>query len=126
MTRVDRPWFSNWLAGLTIGAACGFLFGIWPTLGGVIALAFLAGVLLTRRRTAPMGGLLVGLPVVWLLLIGNANLACQRFREVPGQGCEAPDVTGWFLVAIGLSVVGVALTLMAVRTARRPSGVRGR
>jgi uncharacterized membrane protein YidH (DUF202 family) len=113
-----RPWFTDWLAGLTTGAGSGFLFAIWPTLGAGIALAFVAGVALTRRRRAPVGGFLVGLPGVWLLLIGNATLACQRFNEVPGQGCEYPDVTGWVIVAIGLLILGMTLTLAAVRAGR--------
>jgi hypothetical protein len=94
------------------------LFALAPTLGAGVALVFLAGVALTKRRSAPLAGLLVGLPGPWLLLIGNATLACQRFNEVPSQGCEAPDITTWVVVAIGLLGAGILLTLAATRKPR--------
>ena len=117
-TTTIRSRFSDWLAGLTVGGCAGLLFGVWPTLGAVIVIAFLVGVARTKRRSPPMGGVLIGLPTVWLVLVGNANLACERFNAVPGQGCVAPDLTGWFIVAAAILVAGVMLTGAAVR---RPS-----
>jgi hypothetical protein len=114
-TTTIRSRFSEWLAGLTVGGCAGLLFGVWPTLGAVIVIAFLAGVVRTKRRSPPTGGLLIGLPIAWLVLVGNANLACERFNAVPGQGCIAPDLTGWIIVAVAILVAGVMLTGAAAR-----------
>ena len=111
--------FSNWLAGLTVGAAGGFMLGIWPSLGAIVVAAFLGGVVRTTARAAAMGGLLIGLPSLWLALVGQATLTCQQFNSVPGQGCVAPDLRGWTLVTVCLLVVGVILTASAVRAPRR-------
>lgn len=98
---------SGWLAGLTVGAAAGLLFGVWPTFGIGIAGAFAAGALWTRQP-AGLSGLLVGLPATWLLAVAGAMVSCARFDAGAGQECRPPDVTGWVIVAVGLLVAGLA------------------
>jgi hypothetical protein len=103
----------DWLAGLVVGAVAGFWFAEFPTLGMVIAVAFAVPAVLSRARLAALGGLLVGLPGTWLLVIGQATLRCAEFDAQPGQECVMADVGGWIAVAFALLVVGVGLSVAA-------------
>jgi hypothetical protein len=107
LTPISRGRSSDWLAGLTVGGASGFLLVILPTLGAVVVLTFLVLVARARGRAAPLGGLLIALPVVWLLLIGRATLACDL--------CDVSDLTGWIIVAVSMLALGVALSITAAR-----------
>jgi hypothetical protein len=97
---------SDWLAGLTVGAAAGLLVAISPVFGIALALAFVVGAARTRSG-AGVAGILVGLPAIWLIAVGVATLACQRFDAGAGQECRAPDLTAWALIALGLLVAGL-------------------
>ena len=105
----------SWLAGLVVGVAAGFLFAEWPTLGAVIAVAFVVPATFSRARLAALGGLLVGIPATWLTVIGLASAQCAEFDAGPGQECVMADVGPWVGVAVGLLIVGAASSLAAAR-----------
>ena len=106
---------SSFLAGLAVGAASGLLLGVWPTLGLLIAVAFAVPAAISRGRLAALGGLLVGLPSVWLAVIGLATARCAEFDAQPGQECVTADVGPWAAVAIGVLLVGAVCSLAAAR-----------
>lgn len=106
---------SGWLAGMTVGAASGFLSLELPTAGWLIAAAFLVGSLRSARRVAAIAGELVGFGGAWLVLLGRVALEC---RAPDGEiGCQAPGIEPW-LVA-GAVLLGLGLVLTAVAVARR-------
>jgi hypothetical protein len=102
---------SNWIAGFGLGGFVGILLGALPVLGILMVVVFLVPALRSRALLAAVGGLLVGAPAFWLILIGRAALACREFDLQPGQECTGPDLTGWALVAGLLLAAGVALSL---------------
>lgn len=105
----------GWLAGLTVGAASGFLSLELPPAGWVIALGFLVGSLGSRERVAAIAGELVGFGGVWLALLGRVALQC---RAPDGEiGCQAPGIETWLAAGGLLLAVGLALTAIAVRIA---------
>jgi len=105
----------GWLAGLVVGVAAGFWLAEWPTLGALIALAFAVPAALSRARVAALGGLLMGIPAIWLTVIGLATARCADFDAGPGQECVMADVGPWAAVAVGLLILGAAASLAAVR-----------
>ena len=107
--------FKNWLAGLVIGVCSGFLVLIFPTLGVLLIGVGLIGILRARPRVAGASGLLVGIGAIILALLAQAQLACQAFDAAPNQGCEAPDLTAYVVLAGGLSVAGLLGSVVAVR-----------
>jgi hypothetical protein len=110
----------DWLAGLVVGAAAGFLLAALPTLGAVLVFAFAVAALLSRTRVAALGGLLVGMPAVWLTVIGVAAARCAAFDAQPGQECAMGDVWGWVAIAVGLLAMGLVLTMRSMHTAAGP------
>ena len=106
---------SAFLAGLAVGAASGLLLGVWPTLGFLIAVAFAIPAAISRGRLAALGGLLVGLPSLWLAVIGIATARCAEFDARPGQECVMADVGPWVAVALGLLLLGTISSLAAAR-----------
>lgn len=104
---------SAFLAGLAVGAASGLLLGVWPTLGLLIAVAFAVPAAISRGRLAALGGLLIGMPVTWLIVIGLASARCANFDAQPGQECVMGDLGPWAAVAFGLLLVGTISSLAA-------------
>jgi len=98
-----------------VGAVAGFWFAEWPPLGAVIALPFAVPAALSRARVAALGGLLMGIPAIWLTVIGLATARCADFDAGPGQECVMADVGPWAAVAVGLLILGAAASLAAVR-----------
>ena len=111
--RPKRP--RGWLAGLVVGVVAGFWFAEFPTLGAIIAVAFAVPAALSRTRLAALGGLLVGIPAMWLTVIGLATARCADFAAQPGQDCVMADVGPWVAVAVGLLILGAAASLAAAR-----------
>jgi hypothetical protein len=113
MTRTPvRGSRSAWLAGLTVGAGAGFLALELPVLGWLIAIAFLAGGLVSRRLLAAGAGLLVGSGLTWTTLIGRVALTCR-------ERCWAPGIEPWLIVGGSLLATGLALSLVAAWRQRR-------
>ena len=98
-----------------VGVAAGFWLAEWPTLGAVIAIAFAVPAALSRARSAALGGLLVGIPALWLTVIGFATTRCANFDAGPGQECVMADVGPWVAVAVGLLVLSAVSSLAAAR-----------
>ena len=118
MTRTPvRGSRSAWLAGLTVGAGAGFLALELPVLGWLIAIAFLAGGLVSRRLLAAAAGLLVGSGLTWTTLIGRVALTCRGSGVE--LGCRAPGIKTWLAVGAGILALGLAATaVMECRTRR--------
>jgi hypothetical protein len=93
------------------------LFGVWPTIGAVLFALFAIPALVSRHRAGAISGLLLGLPAAWLTLVAVANARCSAFDAAPNQGCVAPDLTGWVILAVGL-LVGALAGSMAVVSRR--------
>jgi hypothetical protein len=110
----------NWIAGLVVGVAAGVLSLIFPTLGGLIAVAFLVGVIRTTPRLPAIGGLFFGFGAAWLVILVRSHLDCQAFDAAPGQDCVEPDIGPWLAVAGILLALGVLMTVVAwARASRR-------
>ena len=62
-----RRALSNWLAGVVVGVAAGVLTLTFPTLGWLIVLAFLLGLIRAAPRLPAVGGLFFGLGTAWLV-----------------------------------------------------------
>jgi hypothetical protein len=105
----------GWLAGLVVGLVAGFWFAEWPTLGALIVVAFAAPSAFSRTRLAALGGLLVGIPAMWLTVIGLATARCADFNAQPGQECVMGDIGLWPAVAIALLAIGATASAAAVR-----------
>ena len=110
----------DWIAGLAVGAGVGFFFAELPILGAILAVAFAVPALLSRTRVAALGGLLIGIPAMWLTIMGLATARCAEFDAQPGQECEMGDVTGWVAIAVGVLAIGVVLTIRTLRGAADP------
>jgi hypothetical protein len=104
---------SAWLSGLVVGVGAGFLALEVPAVGWLIAVVFVLGALLSRRRIAAIGGELTALGGTWVLLFRIAADTCR-------EGCEAPDVSGWLVAAWVLAAIGAFLTVVAADRSRRP------
>ncbi len=72
-------------------------------LGGLLGLAAIALAVAEPPRAAAIGGVLVGLGGAWLALFGRVALTCR-------DGCVAPDLGPWLLVAGVLTGLGVLVT----------------
>ena len=107
-----------WLAGLVTGVAAGLL--LFYTVGAALAIAFSIGALMTRHRAAAFGGLGVGLGAGLSAVLAVAAENCRRYAETPGSECAGPDLSPWFVVGIAAGVVGLALSLAAVRIRQEP------
>jgi hypothetical protein len=109
---------SGWIAGLTVGAAGGFLALEFPSLGWLILLVFAVPAAIVGPRATAIGGLLSGLGGVWLLLFGRTAITCQATGEE--IGCYAPGIETWVAVAAGILAIGLALTIVgSIRDRRR-------
>jgi len=111
---------SNWLAGVVVGVAAGVLTLTFPTLGWLIVLAFLLGLIRAAPRLPAVGGLFCGLGTAWLVLLGRSNLECQAFDAAPGQECGSPDIGAWLAVGGALLAIGVVSTVVALIRRLRP------
>jgi hypothetical protein len=109
----------NWFAGLALGASAGVLLGVMPTFGVVILTAFLIPAAGSEHGRAAASGLLVGMAATWLGLVLAAEARCAAFDAGPNQGCVAPDLTGWVVLAGGLLVAGGVGSLVLFSRRRR-------
>jgi hypothetical protein len=114
MTRsIGRRALSNWIAGLVVGVAAGVLSLFFPTLGWLIAVAFLVGLIRATPRLPAIGGLFFGFGAAWLVILVRSHLECQAFDAAPGQECGDPDIGSWLAVAGVLLAVGALTTVVA-------------
>jgi hypothetical protein len=111
-------WASNWIAGFGVGGFVGILVGGLPILGLLLVVAFLVPAMRSHAPIAAVAGLLIGGPLMWVVILGRAVLACNEFDAQPGQECIGPDLTAWFVAASILLTAGVLLTWRAARAAR--------
>jgi hypothetical protein len=102
------PRSSAWLGGLVVGVASGSLALTFPVVGYEIALLFIVGALLARRTRAAIAGLALGAGIGWTALIANGIVSCRS------DGCFPPDYAPWLAVGVGMLVVGVILSIVAV------------
>ncbi len=105
---------ASWLAGLVLGGLGGFLLLVVPP-GGLL-LVVVAAVLVVRRGKAlpGLGGVLVGVGVIWAFFLGRTWLTCTA--EV---GCFTPTIDAFLAIGLGLLAIGVALSILSVvRTIR--------
>jgi hypothetical protein len=117
---IGRRAASNWIDGLVVGVAAGVLSLFFPTLGWLIAVAFLVGVIRTTPRLPAIGGLFLGFGAAWLVLLVRSHLDCQAFDAAPGQECGEPDIGSWLAVAGFLLAIGALITVAAwARASRR-------
>lgn len=81
---------TGWLAGLAVGMSGGFLALEGPLFGVavLVAMAALAG--LSGQLAAGLGGLLLGVGLVWIGLFGRLKLTCTA-----ASGCEAPMIDAY-------------------------------
>jgi hypothetical protein len=116
MTRVAPR--MAWLLGLVLGVLVGFLGFEFPSLA--LGLFAVAAVILGRdvSRAAGLGGLLLGAGSLWIVVLVQAQARCAAFNAVPNQGCVAPDIAQFLLVAAIAAVIGIGLTLAAARGRR--------
>lgn len=115
-----RRALSNWLAGGVVGVAAGILTLTFPTLGWLITVAFLLGLIRATPRLPAFGGLCFGLGTTWLVLLVRSSLACRAFDAAPGQECGSPDIGVWLAVGGILLAIGVVSTALALIRGRRP------
>lgn len=116
---MSRPVLSAWLAGLVVGTAAGTVSLMLPAFGWALGAAFVFGALVSRQRLAAIGGELIGFGSAWIVLIRLADDRCRAFDTVPGQGCEGPDTSMWYVVGAVLVAVGIALTIAGAAWSRR-------
>jgi hypothetical protein len=107
--------WSSWFAGFVVGLASGLLVAEWPTVGVLIALAFVGGAVVSRHRLAAIGGLLLGTAGMWLFVIGAATARCASFDAQPGQECVMADLGPWGVVAAGVLAIGAITSVAAAR-----------
>ena len=112
-----------------LGIALGMIAGGAVLVAGVLALLLLVPTVVwaAREKARPLGlgGLLIGLGAGSAGLLALANARCAA-SNVSGPNyfseCVAPDLTPWFVVAVVLGCVGIAVSLLGVtRGQRRPA-----
>jgi hypothetical protein len=104
----------SWLAGLTLGAAGGFLMLEFPLLGLAICLATAIVLWRLGSAMAGAGGLFVGIGAMWLLLFGHVALDCRG-----EAGCTAPNIGSAVATSAGVLAIGVVLSAFAALQSRR-------
>ena len=121
MTRsIGRRAVSNWIAGVVVGVAAGVLSLFFPTLGWLIAVAFLVGLIRASSRLPAIGGLFLGFGAAWLVILVRSHLDCRAFNAAPNQECREPDIGSWLAVAGVLLALGLLMTVVAwTRASRR-------
>ena len=111
---------SNWLAGVVVGVVAGVLSLLFPTLGWLVVVAFLVGLIRAAPRLPALGGLFLGYGAAWLVVLVRSHVDCQTFDAAPNQECGDPDIGPWLAFAGVLFAVGVVLTVVArIRASRR-------
>ena len=100
--------------GLAGFLALGFL-PAWPLLAAVVGMLVVRAV--QARRSLDIGLLMVGFGSAWTLLLGIRILNVMTDPAV-----HAPDVTGWFVVAAAVLVIG---SVLAIVSSVVPAGRRG-
>ncbi len=111
---------SNWLAGVVVGVVAGVLSLLFPTLGWLVVVAFLVGLIRAAPRLPALGGLFLGYGAAWLVVLVRSHVDCQTFDAAPNHECGDPDIGPWLAFAGVLFAVGVVLTVVArIRASRR-------
>lgn len=112
----------SWAIGLVLGAIIGgsaLVIGVFTTLLLVPAVVWGSR---EQARPAGLGGVLVGTGAAAAGLLALANARCAASNvSTPNfvSECVAPDLTGYLVVAAGLVLVGVAVSIVALLRARR-------
>jgi hypothetical protein len=106
---------TGWLAGLAVGMSGGFLALEGPLLGLALLVAMAALARLGGQLVAGLGGLLLGVGLVWIGLFGRLKLTCTA-----ASGCEAPMIDAYLGLSVTFLVLGLATSGLALRSACRP------
>lgn len=115
-----RRALSNWLAGVVVGVVAGVLSLLFPTLGWIIVVAFLVGLIRAAPRLPALGGLFFGYGAAWLVVLVRSHVDCQTFDAAPNQECGDPEIGSWLAVAGVLLALGLLMTVVAwTRASRR-------
>src|SRR5262245_43166595 len=101
----------DWLAGLAVGAAAGFLFWLFPLGAALVLAGFVAVAAWQRRLAAGLSGALVGVGGVWLVVLARSVLSCAEFDALPNSECGQPDLSAWFIAGLAMLVVGTSLAV---------------
>ncbi len=99
-----------WTVGLVAGLAAGFVTIEGGMPGWIPTAVIYAWAILSRPAFAALAGLLVGHGLMWMGLLGRVALTCSL------PTCEAPGIGSWIAAGAVLLVVGVVVTIRALRT----------
>jgi hypothetical protein len=85
----------------------------WPLLAAVVGMLVIRA--FQMRRILDIGLLTAGFGSAWTLLLG-----LSKVNAMTDPAVHSPDVTGWFLFAIGVLVTGVVVTIVGARPTAPP------
>ena len=114
---MNRPG-RDWLAGLVVGVAIGFLFWLFPLAAVFLLLAFAAVAAWQHRLVAGLSGAFCGIGGTWLVVLARSVIAGAQFDAAPNQECVRPDLRAWFIAGLAMIVVGTSLALVGQRRSR--------
>jgi hypothetical protein len=106
-------------AGFVLGAWIGFALVYFAIVGAVLLIGFAIGAALGRSLAA-LGGVLLGAGALLLLILALANANCAGLFDHGEDACTPPDLTGFLVAGLGMTLIGGVLTVRAVG-ASRPS-----
>jgi hypothetical protein len=108
----------DWFAGFVLGAWIGFSLVYFAVVGAVLLIGFAIGAAI-GRSSAALGGVLLGAGALLLLILALANANCTGLFDHGEGGCTPPDLTGFLVAGLAMTVMGGLLTIGALRRARR-------
>ncbi|GAC1675071.1 MAG: hypothetical protein NVS9B8_17440 [Candidatus Limnocylindrales bacterium] len=108
-----HPLPTVWFAAALLGALAGALTLEIPSIGWLLVFGFALPATLAGRRSAALGGMLLGLGAAWIALLSAASARCTTFNAEPGQGCTEPDLGPWLTIGFAMLVGGALLTSRA-------------
>ena len=101
------------IAGLTLGAAGGFLLVEAPPIGLLVAVGAIVIMRAAGQGLAGLGAVLTGIGIVGIALLGRVKLTCDN--PGPDTSCVAPTVDAYLFIAVGLLALGLACSVVAWR-----------
>jgi hypothetical protein len=107
----------GWLAGLLLGAVSGFGLLTAPLMGVMFVVAAVLLIAINGPRLLAGAGLVTGIGLIGSVLLARAEISCS----FPPQAtdCEAGRVLWWIAAAVGLFVIGLIGSALALQRTRR-------